>query len=279
MVQAVFLLAEDTAKVFLMALSKKTISKEEMLALADKYETADFLQKDPSQFMHRFSSERDIETVAFIAANLAFGRREQILSHVQVILDQAGKSPADWILDGKYKSFFTESDKSFYRMFSFKTMRIFFDAIRSILQKNCTLGDFFHDEFLSLSKESEGLWLSKVIASFFPKECTIIPHGISSADKRLQMFLRWMVRDSSPVDMGLWTWHKKSRLLIPLDTHVMQEATALGFLEPASSGKCRQALLKTAIELTDKMRLFFGDDPVRADFALFGLGVAKQNKA
>lgn len=262
----------------------------QMQALADKYESADFLKNDPSQFMHRYSSIKDIELVAFLAANLAFGRREQILSHVQMILDKAGSWPAEWVLGGKYKSFFPDSDKSFYRMFSLKTMRIFFDVIRSILQKGQTLGDFFHAEFKKISEDnsletnpqftkertnSGCVFLSKVIASFFPKECSIIPHGESSADKRLQMFLRWMVRDSSPVDMGLWKWYKKTDLLLPLDTHVMQEATRLGFLQPSASGKCRAASLKTAIELTDKMRQYFPEDPVRADFALFGLGVDK----
>ena len=266
------------------------VGKEQMIALADKYENEDFIKNDPSQFMHRFSSVEDIELVAFLSANLAFGRRDQIISHVQTILDEAGSSPAKWVLDGKYKSFFPESDKSFYRMFSFRTMRIFFDVLSSMLQKSQTLGKYFHDEFTRIGKDtsfvqsgqfakaranSGCVLLSKVIASFFPKECSIIPHGESSADKRIQMFLRWMVRDSSPVDMGLWNWYKKTDLLIPLDTHVMQEATRLGFLKPASSGKCRAASLKTAVELTDKMRLYFPDDPVRADFALFGLGVDK----
>lgn len=261
--------------------------KKQMLALADKYENADFIKNDPSQFMHRFSATEDIELVAFLAANLAFGRRDQIISHVQMILDKAGSWPAKWVLDGGYKTFFLESDKSFYRMFSFRTMRIFFDVLSSILKQSSSLGDFFHAEFLKACKDADSFsrktaransgcpLLSKVIASFFPKECSIIPHGESSADKRLQMFLRWMVRDSSPVDMGLWKWYKKTDLLIPLDTHVMQEATRLGFLPPASSGKCRAASLKTAVELTDKMRLYFPEDPVRADFALFGLGVDK----
>jgi len=264
--------------------------KKQMLALADKYENADFIKNDPSQFMHRFSAVEDIELVAFLAANLAFGRRDQIISHVQMILDKAGPSPAEWVLKGGYKSFFPETDKSFYRMFSFRTMRIFFDVLSSILKKSQSLGKYFYEEFTRINKDlsflqsrqfakaranSGCLLLSKVIASFFPKECSIIPHGESSADKRLQMFLRWMVRDSSPVDMGLWKWYKKTDLLIPLDTHVMQEATRLGFLPPASSGKCRAASLKTAVELTDKMRQYFPEDPVRADFALFGLGVDK----
>ena len=250
-------------------------SAEQMHLLADKYETKDFLKNDPSQFMHLFSDVIDIEVAAFIAANLSFGRREQILKSVKLILSEAGASPAEWILNKTYESFFPESDKSFYRMFSFKTMRIFFDVIYKILKESKTLGEFFHAEFLKMNKmESfEGMPFSKIIASVFPKECSIIPHGKNSADKRLQMFLRWMVRDSSPVDMGLWTWFKKTDLLLPLDTHVIQEATHFGFLKPAASGKYRAASLKTDIMLTKQMQAYFPEDPVRADFALFGLGV------
>ena len=90
------------------------------------------------------------------------------------------------------------------------------------------------------------------------------------------MFLRWMVRDNSPVDLGLWTsWYSKKNLLMPLDVHVMQEATNFGLLEKNSNGNYKSANLKTAIELTQKMNEFFPNDPVRGDFALFGLGVNK----
>lgn len=89
------------------------------------------------------------------------------------------------------------------------------------------------------------------------------------------MFLRWMVRDNSPVDLGLWTWYPKQDLLMPLDTHVMQEATNLELIPPAQSGKPRAASLKTAVQLTECLRQVFPDDPVRADFALFGLGADK----
>ena len=94
-------------------------SAEQMHMLADKYETKDFLKNDPSQFMHLFSDVIDIEVAAFIAANLSFGRREQILKSVKLILSEAGASPAEWILNKTYESFFPESDKSFYKMFSF----------------------------------------------------------------------------------------------------------------------------------------------------------------
>ena len=81
------------------------------------------------------------------------------------------------------------------------------------------------------------------------------------------MLLRWLVRTDSPVDVGLWTWFSKKDLLMPLDTHVMQQSNELGLICSKSAN------LRTAVALTKKVAEIFPDDPVKADFALFGLGV------
>ena len=244
---------------------------ETLRTLADKYETRDFISKDPSCFLYRYEKTDDVETAAFIAANLSFGRRDQILKHVELILEQTDGSPAQWIRDGKYKSFFAQSEKSFYRMFSFNTMRLLCDRMSEILKKENTLGDFFRSVY-KLNADS-GIHLSTLIANEFCKDCSIIPHGKDSANKRLNMFLRWMVRDNSPVDLGLWTWYKKTELLIPMDTHVIQTAVQFNLLEKTASGKMPAPTMKNAINLTEMLREAFPDDPVRGDFALFGLGV------
>ena len=240
-------------------------------ALAEKYETKDFIKSDPSQFMHRYKQTDDVETAAFIAASLSFGRREQILKHVELILEQTDGSPAQWIKDGKYSSLFIDSDKSFYRMFTFKTMRLMCDRLREILQKEKTLGAYFESVYQKNKKS--GIHLSALIANEFCNECSIIPHGESSANKRLNMFLRWMVRDNSPVDLGLWKWYKKTDLLIPMDTHVIQTAVQFNLLEKTASGKMPAPTMKNALHLTEMLREAFPDDPVRGDFALFDLGV------
>ena len=94
--------------------------------------------------------------------------------------------------------------------------------------------------------------------------------GKNSACKRTNMFLRWMVRQNSPVDLGIWTWYSPKNLIIPLDTHVLQQAKKLNLL-PQSATAC----FKTAILLTEKLSYYFPDDPVKGDFALFGLGVSE----
>lgn len=242
-------------------------------SLAEKYETSAFLEKDPSQFMHRFTNPIEQELVAFIAASLSFGRREQILSHIQLILDECKNHVLEWTINGYYNDFFTQGDKSFYRMFTHNQLKTFFNQLSLFIKSHGSLGKYFRSLYEKQSACNPDIYLHQVICSCFPNECSLIPHTAATSAKRVNMFLRWMVRDNSPVDLGLWNWYKKSRLLMPLDTHVMQEATSLEILEPSANGKPKSASLKTAVELTKKMSVVFPDDPVKADFALFGLGV------
>ena len=244
--------------------------KKRIMLLAQKYEVNEFLNDDPSRFMHRYSAVVDKEVVAFLAANLAFGNRKQILSHIEIILScitDSNLSPREWILSERYKSF-CENDlhKTFYRMYTYQDLLLFFDAIRAILQESESLGNYFRQKWL-ISQNKNEPYLHQLVAKSFPKECALISHCKSGAAKKLNMLLRWLVRDNSPVDLGLWKWYDKKKLLIPLDTHVMSVAHSWGLI------KSKGANLKTAIELTDKMRNVFPDDPVKADFALFGLGV------
>ena len=261
-----------------------TALRDRLVSLADKYETAAFLEKDPSCFMHRYDRAEDQELVAFVAAALAFGRRDQILSHVELILELAGPKPADWVGEGGWERHFPDSPASFYRTFSYGAMRTMFSTLRDILRGQ-TLGGYFRDRYRDAEGRADGLscgdgssrrrlHLCQVVASCFPDSCTLIPRSATCAFKKLNMFLRWMVRDSSPVDLGLWSsWYDKADLLVPLDTHVMQEATRLGLLAPSPRGKVRAATLKCAVELTTTMGGAFPGDPARGDYALFGLGV------
>lgn len=117
----------------------------------------------------------------------------------------------------------------------------------------------------SLSQPS--LPLDQLVSQAFPT-AAIVPKGKNSANKRIHMFLRWMVRTNSPVDLGIWSWYPQSELLIPLDVHVMEEGINLGLLPPNA-----KASRKTAVELSAKLSQVFPGDPTRGDFALFGLGV------
>lgn len=249
---------------------------EKLHYLADKYETAEFLEKDPAQFMHTYDDIKDVEVSAFIAANLAFGRRDQILSHVSAILEQSrikdGKL-SGWVLSGNYRDFFINGKKSFYRMYSHDDMILFFDTLKMMMEKSGTIGEFV--KTLWQEKKNSGDFLHQVIAENFPDGCALVPKTKNSAAKKLNMLLRWLVRDNSPVDLGIWTWFEKKALLMPLDTHVLRQSVNFGLLEKGKNGSMPSGNLKTVLKLTESMKIAFDDDPVRGDFALFGLGVAE----
>lgn len=249
--------------------------KEKIISLAEKYETADFLKNDPSQFMHRFSNPQDQEIIAFLSAIMAFGNRVQINKHIESILADIGTdSPYQWVQNKKYLHFFSKGNASFYRMYTHNDFILFFDTIRTMLKKSVTIGQFMKENLNCTSSTDTQICIQ--ICNLFPVNCHLIPHSVTTAAKRINMFLRWMVRDNSPVDLGLWSsWINKKNLLMPLDTHVMQQATKFNLLKPSASGKIQAATLKTAIELTDSLKEVFPSDPTKADFALFSLGVNK----
>ena len=120
---------------------------------------------------------------------------------------------------------------------------------------------------------STGIEAVEAICAYFAEHeaNAIIPKNAKSACKRICMFLRWMVRDGSPVDLGLWSdFMDRRTLIMPLDTHVVQESLRMGLL------KSRTASMGTARRLTDAMLEIFPDDPLKGDFALFGLGVDEE---
>ena len=253
--------------------------KETLKSLAERYETAAFANDDPSRVLSRYSGKADTEAAAFIAAMLSFGRREQFLQKIDAILSLADLSggPALWLCSGDYSHEFCESEaakagRKFYRFYSFADLSTLFDALRAMLILAGSLGSFFECSYNRRKLEAErgGLpapHLADVVSAAFPL-CPLVPGGKASANKRVNMFLRWMVRRDSPVDAGIWRWYSPARLIVPLDTHVLQEAVRLGLIPPES-----RATKKTALMLTRAFGQVWPDDPCRGDFALFGLGV------
>ncbi len=247
--------------------------KKLLISLADKYETASFCDSDPSQFLRWYKEADSAEAASFIAAMLAFGSRTQFIPKIRLILqtaDQTSGNIKNWLITRAYKKTFPSGSQKFYRFYSYDDLQIFFDELAALINKSGSLGQYFKSEW---EKENDraSTHLADLISQSFPKS-SIVPKGRTSANKRIHMFLRWMVRQNSPVDLGLWSWYPASSLLIPLDTHVMQEAQKLGLLTEKST-----ASRKTAILLTKKMEEIFPGDPTRADYALFGLGVNENN--
>ncbi|MBR4899332.1 MAG: TIGR02757 family protein [Victivallales bacterium] len=239
-----------------------------MRQLATKYETSDFMKDDPSQFMHRYHEPLDVEITAFLAANLAFGRRSCILNCLDRLCQEMGEAPSEWLLSKRYETFFPDSPKSFYRIYSYRNMRYLCETFRQLVINYGSLGAYCQSRNEAGDCAKEAGRLAAVIADCFPDECKpLISNGKTSANKRLNLFLRWMVRQNSPVDLGLWVWYPADQLLMPLDTHVVDVAKEFGLIAENATPN-----LKLAIHLTDIMSKIFPGDPLKGDFALFGHG-------
>ena len=259
-----------------MILQKKEIGKSvsaslkrKLRQLAAKYETADFMKEDPSQFMHRYKDPQDIEIAAFLSANLAFGRRTCILGCLENLFKEIGDSPLEWLLSKRYEKTFPDSGKSFYRIYSHRNMRAMCETLRQLTAEYGSFGAYCRCRYENGDCEKQAGRLAAVIAERFPEACKpLISNGKTSANKRLNLFLRWMVRRNSPVDTGLWDWYPAELLLMPLDTHVVAGAKEFGLVEENATPN-----LRLAVRLTDIMSQIFPGDPLKGDFALFGHGV------
>lgn len=239
-----------------------------LIELAERYETVDFIIGDPSWWMHQVEGKRNREATAFVAQALSYGSRAQFMPRIGHLLDLAAGNMDGWLRNGQYRSIFTPDDsRCYYRLFSNATMFAFFEAYRSMLIEYGSMG-----EYLSANAAHTGIDAVDAICHWFHTHQggQAVPKDSTSACKRVCMFLRWMVRDGSPVDLGLWSHLiDKRSLIMPLDTHVVGEAVSLGLL----TSRC--ASMSAARRLSATLAEVFPDDPLRGDFALFGYGVNK----
>lgn len=241
--------------------------------------------------MHQVSGTLNMETAAFIAAALSYGSRKQFLPKIGDIISASAGEPYSWVRDGAFSKMFSPSDNSsFYRLYSHRQMHLFFSAYCELLVRYGSLHDYVCCCASTAGKVSEdivfygaksaagnlpacgitALTALRLITSFFASHggTVVIPKDVQSCCKRLCMFLRWMVRDGSPVDIGIWSDIISRRTLImPLDTHVMQQARRLHLTD------ARCTSMRTALALSATVAEVFPDDPLKADFALFGYGV------
>lgn len=232
---------------------------------AERYETPDFLTGDPSWWMHQVEGAENQEAMAFVAAGLSYGSRKQFMPKIGQLLEWSGGEVDAWVRSGQYQSHFSPGDVScFYRLYNNDCMWRFLQAYRQLLCQHGTLGRYVR------SKASTGIEAVEAICTFFRSHDggPVIPKDATSACKRICMFLRWMVRNGSPVDLGLWAdFIPRSTLIMPLDTHVVAESVRLGLMAKSATS------MHAAQALTATLALVFPDDPLRADFALFGFGV------
>ena len=236
--------------------------KNKLDELVKKYETSEFIKSDPIRIPHRYKNKRDIEISAFISSLFAFGKREQFLKKLEELFSLCD-TPEGLIYD--YKKY--NLDNFLYRFIKSNDLQ----ELLSILNKLYFCDKSSLEELFS--NENNRL---KCATDYFYRNCNCSSsHGFCfmfarpekrGAMKRLNLFLRWLVRDGC-VDLGIWKNIKKSELVIPLDTHVARLSRKFGLLKRNAND------YKAVIELTEKLKEFDENDPVKYDFALFGLGV------
>ncbi len=241
------------------------ILRRDLERYAARYETEAFLQGDPSWFMHQVEGAANQEATAFLAACLSYGSRRHFMPKIQWLLDCAEGDVDTWVREGGFEKDLPSGDTGcFYRLYTVGQMNAFLCAYRQLLLEHGTLGEYVR------MRASDGLSAVEAICSYFcgAGVSGIVPQDARSACKRVCMFVRWMVRSGSPVDLGLWAdFIDRRTLIMPLDTHVLSESQRLGLL------KCGSATMSAARRLTQKMSEIFPDDPLKGDFALFGYGV------
>lgn len=243
---------------------------EMLRGYADKYETRDFIVGDPSWYMHQVEGNLNRESMAFLASVFSFGSREQFMPKIASLLEWSRGDIDNWLRSGEFRQRFRPDDTNcFYRLYTYGSTARFIEAYSRLLNSHGSLGEYVH------ANASAGIEAVASICKYFG-DCgagAIVPKDTTSSCKRVCMFMRWMVRDNSPVDLGLWSsFIDKRTLIMPMDTHVVTQSVRLGLLTS------RTASMSAARRLTMAMSTVFPDDPLKGDFALFGYGVNNKNK-
>lgn len=241
-----------------------------------QFNQPDFITLDPISIPHRFSIKQDIEIAGFFAATLAWGQRKTIISKSLQLLEMMDNAPYQFMLHH------SESDLKPFLNFKHRTFNdldtlYFIQFFSSFYKEHQSLESAFmigwkeeEDIMSTLLKNFHSYFFQFPFAPNRTKKHVATPDR-NSACKRLNMFLRWMVRkDDRGVDFGVWETIKPSQLVCPCDLHVDRVARKLGLITR------KQTDWGTALELTHRLREFDPLDPVKYDFALFGLGVEEK---
>lgn len=235
---------------------------------ADLYNRPDFIQTDPIQIVHRFSKQQDIEIIGLLMATIAWGNRRSIINNGERLVQIMENSPHDFLLNT------TEEDwqkiEFVHRTFNREDLLFFFSALKQHYSKESSLETMFLSVTNTPSIKEHIFHFRTRLLSYPHLQRTEkhISNPMSgSAAKRLNMFLRWMVRkDDRGIDFGIWNSIPQSSLRIPLDVHTGNIARKLGILSR------KQNDWKALDEIHATLDSFDPKDPSRYDFALFGLG-------
>ncbi len=227
--------------------------KDTLIGWAEEYNDPKYFQEDPIIFPTGFArkyeageaSLADVEIAALLSAHLAWGRRAMIVRDCGRMFDEMCWKPYDYVMSGDYRN----ENASLHRTIKWSEFAAICSRLKGIYEKTGSI---------------EGLGDAQIRTEIFGQK-----EDRKAPNKKISMMRRWLVRDDGKVDLGVWKKSDKAGLILPLDVHVYDQATALGLT-------CRrQKDLATAVEITDAFREIWPEDPCKGDFALFGYGVSR----
>lgn len=230
-----------------------------------------FIDSDPVQFPRRFERLEDIEITALLSATIAWGNRKMICSNCEKMLALMGDSPYEFTMDRAWEEI--DPDQNIHRTFFGRNLQYYLRGLYEVYSRYGSLQNL--GRAMHIEKEELPAWslvkhLSDILkdANDRRSDSRCLPSSLeTTALKRINMALRWLVRNDGIVDIGVWDVIKPSQLYIPLDVHVSNTARSLGILERKSNDR------KAVQEITESLRSLRPDDPVIYDYALFGIGM------
>lgn len=245
--------------------------KELLDELHDKYNRVEFIENDPISIPHSFEGAEDREISGFLASTIAWGNRKAIVTSARRMMDYLDDQPYSFVMNASPEEL-RGLERYVHRTFNGGDFVTYIRALRAFYQTYGSLGAYFQGEYARSGD-------IRVVMSAFRSSFFDVPHEkrtqkhLSSIDKgaackRLNMYLRWMVRsDDRGVDFGLWSGIPSSALYLPLDVHTANMGRALGLLDR------NQNDWKAVEQITSVLREMDSSDPTKYDFALFGAGI------
>ena len=244
--------------------------KEFLNEKVEKYNNRSFIASDPIQIPHRFTKKEDIEIAGFLSASIAWGNRTMIINNANKLMKLMDDAPYDFVMNHTQSDL--DSLEGFvHRTFNSSDLQYFIKGLKNIYENHGGLETALlpaedQEDYQQAISEFKKLFFELPHLSRTQKHVSDPLKG--SAAKRISMYLRWMVRShATGVDFGLWNSHSTSKLSCPLDVHTGNIARKLGILTR------KQNDWKAVQEMNITLREFDPEDPVKYDFALFGLGV------
>ena len=228
-----------------------------------------FIETDPIQIPHLFTRKEDIEIAGFLSATIAWGKRKIIIKNAKHLMNLMEHAPYYFLMYASPNEF-QRLDSFVHRTFQPDDCLFFLYSLRNIYKNHGGLHSLFVDGYQKSGSifgaldHFRGLFLETPHLKRSEKHLPDVLRGASA--KRLNMFLRWMVRGKDEVDFGLWKEIPTSALMLPLDVHSGYVSRRLGLLTRFAND------WKAVEEVTDNLRKFDPNDPVKYDFALFGYG-------